>query len=164
MRIILTILFVVLSISSTHSQLRMRYNIGSIGNMGDMERKYSGPYYIQGSECLWVANGVKTLFRTPRGSFLITCELQSELLYVLAFPNPATSVINVRAVYSTMPINTEHDVRIIDMNGEVRMNVKTSNIGLKIGIKIPIYMLPRGYYVIVISASKIIKSIQFMKN
>lgn len=162
-QVVLSLLLFLFS-QSLHSQLSMRYNIGSIGNLGDLERKYSGPYYIPGNQCLWIANGIRTLSWPTKGSFLITCPSESELLYILVYPNPATSVINVRAIYSTTPINAEHDVRIVDMNGEIRTIIKTSNIGLKTGIKIPIYMLPRGYYVIVISASNIIKSIQFMKN
>ena len=50
------------------------------------------------------------------------------------------------------------------MSGEIRTVIKTSNIGLKMGVNIPIHMLPSGYYVIVISTSDIIKSVQFMKN
>lgn len=164
MKQIMLNLLLFLFFQNLNAQINMRYNIGSIGNMGDIDRKYSGPYYIPGNECFNVANGVKTLFISPRGNFSIACPEKNDFLYILVYPNPGSSIVTVKAIYTKTPDFVEYTIKIVDMIGEIRKIVKTNSINIKNGEEIPIYMLPNGYYAIVISTLEIIKSIQFIKN
>lgn len=153
---------------SAEAQIRSRYYIGCVGNMGAVTKMYSGPVYIQGDKCIDVFNGVKTFTNSGDGMFSMACKETGvpELLQISAYPNPVTNFLTVKTL-TKLPSsgNNEYQLRLMDFSGRVISVVKTNIASLDNGMKLSVGNLVNGYYSIAVySATQLIQTVKIIKN
>lgn len=167
---IILVLFV-LQLTIVHSadaQIRGRYYIGCVGNLGSVTKMYSGPVYIQGDKCIDVSNGVKTFTSTGEGMFSMACKetVTPELLQITAYPNPVTSFLTVKTL-AKLPSsgNNEYQLKLMDFSGRVINVIRTDMVSLDNGMKLSVGNLVNGYYSIAVySATQLIQTVKIIKN
>lgn len=89
------------------------FSFGSIGNIGDVNPKFSGAVNIQGVACFELSNGVKTLQEKNTGEYLNHCEAaiaMNDLLTLTASPNPFQTSTNIKL---SQPIYLVNDERVL---------------------------------------------------
>lgn len=168
-KILMMMILFIVSAQSVQAQIRGRYAIGSIGNLGATVVNYSGSYFIGGSDCLDVSNGLTSLTASPKkGDFNIACKevAPKEMMQIIAYPNPVTSYLTVKTLRRLNLNNTnEYFVKITGFTGNVVKVIKTDLNALDNGLRIQVDNLIQGYYSLTLySAQEIIQTTKIIKN
>ena len=153
---------------SADAQIRGRYYIGCVGNLGSVNKMYSGPVFIQGDKCIDVSNGVKTFTNAGEGMFSMACKETGvpELLQITAYPNPVTNFLTVKTLAKLPSFgNNEYQLKLMDFSGRVINVVKTDIASLDNGVRLSVGNLVNGYYSIAVySATQLIQTVKIIKN
>lgn len=150
------------------SQIRMSYQLGSIGMTGDVQAKMSSPFLLGYMGCFSITNGLKKFSPVKLGLFNIACieKAPENRLQLQTYPNP---VINQLLVKSMIPIpetlQAAYQLLIIDFTGRVIRSVRADIQTINTGLNIPMQDLPHGFYTLTVYANKeLIQSFKIIKS
>ncbi len=155
--------------SNCQSQIKMAYNIGSIGTSGSVSPQFSGTIIIDTAACFSLSNGVKTMQLAGKGIFTNGCQLllnNMAEIKLSAFPNPVVNSVFIKtADNSRLPTNNIITIELIDLQGRLLKTFSTNMVALNAGYEIRMNGIVGGIYTIKILAGnskigiiKIVKS------
>ena len=145
------------------------YSYGVLGNIGDGYAYYSGPVNIDGSSCVFISNGVRTMQEKSINSFINYCEVlfsNYDLIQFTASPNPI-STYTILKLKEPLMIDIDEKIlmQIYKVNGALVSSTTVTLSQLNSGYLMQIdNMLSSGiYFIKATSANKLFKPITILK-
>lgn len=170
LKVLITCMLFFLLQNISYAQTISAYSFGSIGNMGDTLRKYSGSVNVQGNACVSIVNGIKTFQEIKYGAFTNYCEatvFKNELIALTASPNPISTYTFLKLKEAFLiDIDEPASIQIVDSHGRIIKEFSTTlsllNYGFKIELNDP--SLEGAYFATASSPTKQFKPLTLIKN
>lgn len=149
-------------------QIKMSYQIGSIGMTGDLQPKLSSPFLLGYAGCFSITNGLQKFSPVKMGLFNIACVEKAPVnrLQLQTYPNPVINQLLVKSLIQFPETSQSvYQLRIADFNGKVIRSLRTDIQTINAGYTIPMQDLPHGFYTLSVYSNKeLIQSFKIIKS
>lgn len=150
------------------SQIRMSYQLGSIGMTGDVQAKMSSPFLLSYKGCFSITNGMLKFSPVKWGLFNIACieKAPENRLQLQTYPNPVINQLQVKSLIRfPETLQSVYQLMIVDFSGKVIRSLRTDIQTINAGLSIPMQDLPHGFYTLSVYSNKdLVQSFKIIKS
>ncbi|MDE3253843.1 MAG: T9SS type A sorting domain-containing protein [Bacteroidota bacterium] len=149
-------------------QIRMSYQLGSIGMTGDVKAKMSSPFLLGYMGCFSITNGLQKFSPVKLGLFNIACieKAPENRLQLQTYPNPVINQLQVKSLIRfPETLQAVYQLMIVDFTGKVIRSLRSDIQSINAGLSIPMEDLPHGFYTLSVYANKeLVQSFKIIKS
>lgn len=175
------LIIIILCSLSVNNNFSQNISFTQIGTFGSTEKNnelfFSNYISWESSNCINISNNIKNLYIHrfySKMSFVIECYVNKKFkdnkLTIIGFPNPANNFYTMKimddiSLNDNLKYDTEINMQIINSNGQIIKNFKSTLNNLINGYKIDLSFISNNIYFIKFSGHNInIQSIKFIKT
>lgn len=148
-------------------QIRMSYQLGSIGMTGDVQAKMSSPFLLGYKGCFSISNGLQKFSPVKMGLFNIACieKAPENKLQLQTYPNPVINQLQVKSLIRfPETLQAVYQLMIADFTGKIIRSIHTDIQTINAGLSISMQDVPHGFYTLSVYSNKeLIQSFKIIK-